>query len=197
MVPRSLTTASADQAPRRSETSAATRRALLAAALLLAGCATYGPAAPVEDRTGSPPPPPPVVPQAERPPAQTPPSRPVEPTPAPEPEPPRHDPATLALLEQSERAVDAGRYDEAIAYVERALRIHGQDVELWLRLAELNLGAGRPSNAENLAQRAIAMAGGRVDWQRRGWLIVADARDALGDREEAERIRFQWRVFRG
>ena len=121
------------------------------------------------------------------------------PAPLPEPEPiaPRHDPATLALLEQSDRAVSTGNYPEAIAYVERALRIHGQDVELWLRLAELQLGAGRPGNAEQLAQRAIAMAGSRTDWQRRGWLIIADVRDAMGDPEEAERIRFEWRAYRG
>jgi predicted Zn-dependent protease len=101
------------------------------------------------------------------------------------------------LLAQSDRAATAGRHDEAIAYVERALRIHGDDVELWLRLAELQLAASRPGNAEQLAQRAIAMAGSRTDWQRRGWLIVADAREAQGDAEEAERIRFQWRSYRG
>jgi tetratricopeptide (TPR) repeat protein len=121
------------------------------------------------------------------------------PTPPPEevPPAPRHDAATLALLAQSDRAATAGRHDEAIAYVERALRIHGDDVELWLRLAELQLAAARPGNAEQLAQRAIALAGSRTDWQRRGWLIVADAREALGDAEEAERIRFQWRSYRG
>jgi predicted Zn-dependent protease len=167
--------------------------------LLVAGCTVYGPSAPVEDRSGAPPPPPPPVAATERAPVAPAPVPTPQPAPLPEraPEPPRHDPATLALLQQSERAAGAGNYDEAIAYVERALRINGQDVELWLRLAELQLGAARPANAEQLAQRAIAMAGSRVDWQRRGWLIVADARDALGDHEEAERIRFQWRSYRG
>ena len=170
-------------------------------ALLLAGCTMYGPAAPVEERGGStrpPPPPPPMAETTQPAPAPTPAPAPrPEALPEPVPEPPRHDPATLALLEQSDRAKQAGNYDEAIAYVERALRINGQDVELWLRLAELQLAASHPANAEQLAQRAIAMAGSRTDWQRRGWLIIADARDAQGDPEEAERIRFQWRTYSG
>lgn len=169
---------------------------MFASALLLCGCAAYGPGVPVEDRAGTPPPPPPAA--TETAPATT--APPVsQPQPQPElpPQPIRRDPATLALLEQSDRALEAGRHDEAIAYVERALRIHGDDVELWLRLAELQLAASQPARAEQLAQRAIAMAGSRTDWQRRGWLIIADAREAQGDREEAERIRFEWRTYRG
>jgi tetratricopeptide (TPR) repeat protein len=119
------------------------------------------------------------------------------PLPEPTPEPPRQDPATLALLAQSDRAVQRGDVGEAIAYVERALRMNGQDVELWLRLAELQLLAARPQNAEQLAQRAIALAGSRIDWQRRGWLIVADAHEARGRQAEAEQIRLQWRTYRG
>jgi tetratricopeptide (TPR) repeat protein len=129
-----------------------------------------------------------------------PPAPPVTPAPPPPPaapEPPRQDPATLALLSQSDRALASGNVEEAIAYVERALRMNGQDVDLWLRLAELQLSNARAATAEQLAQRAIAMAGSRVDWQRRGWLIVADAKEAQGHWDEAERIRAQWRTYRG
>lgn len=172
---------------------AAVRVAITLTILVLTGCAAYVPP-PATDRTPAPPPPP--IDEAPAPETLPPPVAPA-PAPTPEPEPPRQDPATLALLGQSQRAVEAGNVDEAIAYVERALRMNGQDVELWLRLAELQLLAARPANAEQLAQRAIVMAGSRADWQRRGWLIVADAREARGDREEAERIRFQWRSYRG
>lgn len=165
---------------------------MLVPALLLAGCATYrGPPPPVEEHAPAPPPPMAETPRPA--PAPVPAPRPA----IPEPPPTRQDPATLALLEQSDRALNAGNLAEAIAYVERALRMNGQDVELWLRLAELHLAASQPADAEQLAQRAIALAGSRTDWQRRGWLIIADAREARGDAEEAERIRFEWRTFRG
>jgi len=185
-------------AARRAHPARARFGVVLLTALLLGGCAVYGPGAPVEDRGEAPPPPPPPPATTTAPAPATPPpvSRPLPREEAP-PAPAPRDPATLALLEQSDRALNAGKHDEAIAYVERALRIHGDDVELWLRLAELQLAASQPARAEQLAQRAIAMAGSRTDWQRRGWLIIADARDAQGDREEAERIRFEWRTFRG
>jgi tetratricopeptide (TPR) repeat protein len=159
--------------------------------LLLTGCAIAGPA--IIDRDPAPVPPP--VTERQPPPLE--PSVRVEPAPQPAAPAPRTDVATLALLEQSDRAVQSGNLDEAIAYVERALRVNGQDVDLWLRLAELQLAANRAGTAEQLAQRAIALSGDRVDRQRRGWLLVADAKEAQGQHADAERIRAQWHTYRG
>jgi predicted Zn-dependent protease len=117
--------------------------------------------------------PPPVLPQAE-------PDRP-----------------TLALLQQSDHSAESGDLDQAIAYIERAIRLDSRDVDLWLRLARLQLSAQRPAAAEQLAQKAIAMARDRRDQEREGWLLVADARDAQGDREGAMRIRERWRTYQG
>ncbi|MEQ8859837.1 MAG: hypothetical protein RIC56_14435 [Pseudomonadales bacterium] len=104
---------------------------------------------------------------------------------------------TLALLQQSQRAADGGDLAGAIAYVERAIRLNSRDAALWLRLAGLQLQAERPATAEQLAQKAIALAGNRDDQKRQGWLLVADAREAQGDAAAAERIRERWRTFRG
>lgn len=104
---------------------------------------------------------------------------------------------TLALLRQSERSADNGDLPGAIAYVERAIRLNPRDADLWLQLARLQLAADRPGSAEQLAQKAIALAGSATDQQRSGWLLVADAREALGDDEAAARIRARWRTFRG
>lgn len=104
---------------------------------------------------------------------------------------------TLALLRQSERSADSGDLAGAIAYVERAIRLNSRDAELWLRLARLQLAAERPGRAEQLAQKAIALAGDASDQERAGWLVVADALEAQGDPEAAARIRARWRTYRG
>jgi len=104
---------------------------------------------------------------------------------------------TLALLQQSERAAEGGNLDEAIGYVERAIRLNPRDPVLWLRLAELQLSAGRDTPAIQMAQKAIALAGSRTDVERDAWLVVADARERLGEPEEANRIRARWRTYRG
>lgn len=110
---------------------------------------------------------------------------------------PANDPATLALLTDSDRAAAAARWDDAVALVERALRIRPQDPVIWLRLAELHLLRQEPAEAERLAQRGIAFAGSNPTLARYGWLLVADARTALGDDAGARRIRAQWGPWRG
>jgi len=104
---------------------------------------------------------------------------------------------TVALLRQSNRAASSGDLASAIAYVERAIRLDSRDAELWLELGRLQLRAKRPATAEQLAHKAIALAGSRNDHQRRGWLLVADAKEAQGEQEEAARIRERWRTYRG
>jgi predicted Zn-dependent protease len=123
--------------------------------------------------------------------------------PIPEPRPPQPPAApeaegpTLALLRESERSAEGGDVEQAIAFVERAIRLDSRDVSLWLRLARLQLTAQRPAVAEQLAQRAIAMARDQRDYERQGWLLVAEAREAQGDPEGAERIRDRWQTYRG
>jgi hypothetical protein len=96
------------------------------------------------------------------------------------------DPATAALLARSDSALQAGNTGEAIAYAERAMR-----------LAELHLAANEPDAAEQLARRAVSLSGSSMSLARRAWLLVADARQAQGDKPEAQRIRAEWQIGRG
>ncbi len=126
-------------------------------------------------------------------------AQPPQPTPEqspPEPTEPRGAP-TLALLQQSERSAHDGDLESAIAYVERAIRLDSRDAALWLRLARLQLAADRPATAEQLAHKAIALAGDEERQQREGWLLVADALEAQGDDDAAASIRARWRTYRG
>ncbi len=110
---------------------------------------------------------------------------------------PSQEVPTLALLRQSQQAAEGGDLDEAIAYVERAIRLNPRDPELWLRLAELQLSGNRPDSAAQVAQKAIALAAPGSDVQRRAWLVAADAIERQGDSEEAARIRQRWQTYKG
>ena len=105
--------------------------------------------------------------------------------------------ATLALLRQSDRAESSGNTDEAVAYVERAIRLNPRQADLWVRLAELQLVRNDPGAAVQFANKAIALAGQRMDWVRDAWLVIADARAAQGEVAEAEEIRQRWQTYRG
>lgn len=116
--------------------------------------------------------------------------------PAPAPQPDAGD-ATLALVQLSERAQSAGSLPEAIAYAERAIRINPRQPDLWLRLATLELADEQPQSAIQYANKALSLADGQTQLERQAWLLIADARTALGDHEAAEAIRQRWGTYRG
>lgn len=105
--------------------------------------------------------------------------------------------ATLALLQQSERAASSGSLAEAIAYLERAIRIEPRRADLWVQLAQLEVANQQPTAAIQYANKALALAGTRTDWQRDAWLVIADAKAAQGEIEDATKIRERWRSYRG
>ena len=125
-------------------------------------------------------------------PQQTVPAPPVQPAPTPD-----ASAATLALLQQSERAASNGSLTEAIAYAERAVRINPRQADLWTRLASLELQNQHPQTAIQYATKAVSLANGRPDWQRDAWLLIASAKDSLGEHDEAREIRERWRSARG
>jgi tetratricopeptide (TPR) repeat protein len=166
----------------------------LLATLLLGGCAATAPSAGPEPAPG----PGPAQPAPDSDAGTAGQDQLPEPAASPEPrQPARTEAPTLALLRQSERSADGGDLQSAIAYVERAIRLDSRDADLWLRLAELQLAADRPATAEQLAQKGIALAGDARTTRRRGWLLVADAREAQGDADGAREIRQRWRTYRG
>lgn len=110
---------------------------------------------------------------------------------------PSPDGATLALLNQSERAAEGGSVDEALSYAERAVRIDPRRADLWTHLATLELLNEDPATAIRYARKALALASDRPDWTRDAWLVIADAKEAMGDDAAAADIRKRWRTARG
>jgi Tfp pilus assembly protein PilF len=82
-----------------------------------------------------------------------------ESTPLPEAGVPAPASPTAALLEQSRRQSASGEYDQAIASVERALRIEPGNPWLWLELAQIHRSAGNERQADGHARKALSLAG--------------------------------------
>ena len=66
---------------------------------------------------------------------------------------------TAALVEQGRRQSADGQYDQAVASVERALRIEPGNPWLWLELAQIHRSAGNARQADGHARKALSLAG--------------------------------------
>ena len=117
-----------------------------------------------------------------------------------QPEPPAEKPkstVSLALLDTAGQLAATGRTDEAVETLERAIRIEPRRGDLWLRLARLQFNAGQFAQAEQNARKGLLFLSAASDDARGAWLLIAAAREALGDIDEARSIRERWGVFRG
>lgn len=97
--------------------------------------------------------------------------------------------AVAVLWERSRAAWSEGEEEQAIAALERAVRVTPDDPVLWSRLAEYRLEQGEAGTAENLAARSNALADDRRSLRYRNWLIIEAAREQQGDGEGAREAR--------
>lgn len=90
-------------------------------------------------------------------------------------------PAVRSLMAQSQQSQAAGRQDEAIASLERAVRIEPRNAFLWSALARAQLKQANYEQAEAMAQRANSLSGGNPYIQVDNWRVIAAARNGRGD----------------
>ena len=83
--------------------------------------------------------------------------------------------AAQTLVRQSEQASDAGRYGEARALLERALRIEPNNPRVWLAFSELELKSGSPAQARAMAQKALSLAGRDAALESSAQRLLRDA----------------------
>ncbi len=97
--------------------------------------------------------------------------------------------AVHSLLEIARSDAAAGRFGNAAASMERAIRLDPRNARLWQELARLRLQQGEFVQAEHVALRSNALT--RADWGLRveNWNIIAQARDARGDAQGARSAR--------
>jgi Flp pilus assembly protein TadD len=86
----------------------------------------------------------------------------------------------LALVDQAAAQRAAGDLTGAAATLERALRIEPRNAHLWNRLARIRLEQGRYGQANSLAAKSNALAGGAEALRRDNQSIVAAARRGSG-----------------
>ena len=82
-----------------------------------------------------------------------------------------------ALVEAAEKAVGLGDLDGGIRLFEQAAEISSNDEGLWLRIAALHRGRGRPRPALEAVHRALAIR--PLDFT--ALMLRASLLDALGD----------------
>lgn len=115
---------------------------------------------------------------------------PVAPPPPPMELPVAASPPVLALLTEAQNNHYAGKTEVAVAALERALRIEPRNPGLFYRLSALRLQQEQPHLAEELAKKALSLAGQDARLKRHCWLLIENARRKRGDlagAEEAQR----------
>jgi Tfp pilus assembly protein PilF len=125
--------------------------------LILAGCA----AAPEQPPEPQPEAPPPVV------------------------TPPKENIAIAGLMESARADAAAGKLPNAAASLERALRIEPRNPRLWHELARVRSQQGQHAQAENVAVRSNSFAGDDRALRAENWKLIAETRNARGDKEGA------------
>jgi len=74
------------------------------------------------------------------------------------PQPTRTGPGVLLMAQADELAAN-GEHSQAIALLERAVRIEPRNGHAWLRLARLHVASGDLNKAQQFARRAMQFAG--------------------------------------
>lgn len=98
-------------------------------------------------------------------------------------------PAVVSLHQQAASESNQGRFDNAVAVLERALRIEPRNAFIWSSLARAHQQAGSPELAMNAASRALSFARGNPFLEETIWQTMAQARAAAGDAASADAAR--------
>jgi tetratricopeptide (TPR) repeat protein len=89
--------------------------------------------------------------------------------------------AVVGLINVARADTDAGNYPNAVASLERALRIEPKNPRLWQELARVRFKQGDYAQAENLAARSNSWVGSDNDLRAENWRLIAESRAARGD----------------
>jgi hypothetical protein len=90
-------------------------------------------------------------------------------------------PAVVALLDDADQYAATGKKQQAVASIERALRIEPKNPVLWHKLGKLHLAEGEWDQAIAMAKKSNVLAPGNNSLQAENWLIIARAKEAQGD----------------
>lgn len=98
----------------------------------------------------------------------------------------KSNPAVIALLDNADQYAAAGQNSRAVASLERAIRIDPKNPVLWHKLGYLHLQENNWVQAIAMAKKSNVLAVHDRSLQASNWLIIARARESLGDTEGSQ-----------
>lgn len=94
---------------------------------------------------------------------------------------PSSSPAVVALLNDADQYAITGKNQEAVASIERAIRIEPKNPVLWHKLGKVRLQEGKWDQAIAMAKKSNVLAAGNRLLQSENWMIIAKAKEGQGD----------------
>ena len=96
-------------------------------------------------------------------------------------------PAITSLLQKADESIDKQQWQQAIASLERALRINGKQAEAWTRLAIVYLGQYNPQQSIHMAKRSNSYSRNNQSLQAYNWLLMSRAYTLMQRQDLAEK----------
>jgi predicted Zn-dependent protease len=93
----------------------------------------------------------------------------------------KSSPAVVALLSDADKFATTGNKQEAVASIERALRIDPKNPLIWHKLSQLRLQESNWDQAIAMAKKSSVLAPGNRLLQSENWMIIARAKEGQGD----------------
>ena len=97
----------------------------------------------------------------------------------------RLSPAMASLIQQADTKINYEQWPEAIAILERALRINPKQAEAWTRMAVVYLGKLEPEQAMQMAKKSNALAARDTALQAYNWKLIARAYEQMNQPDKA------------
>ena len=94
-----------------------------------------------------------------------------------------------SLINDAEQFSSQGKTEQAVATIERALRIEPKNALLWHQLAVVRMQQQQWQQAIAMARKSNALAGANRRLKSDNWALIAAAYDSLGDKQKANEAR--------
>ena len=94
-----------------------------------------------------------------------------------------------SLINDAEQYSSQGKTEQAVATIERALRIEPKNALLWHQLAAARMQQQQWQQAIAMARKSNALAGANRRLRSDNWALIAAAYDSLGDKKKAKEAR--------
>lgn len=91
-----------------------------------------------------------------------------------------------ALVLAARQNTASGNLEAAGSAIERAIRIEPRNATLYYKLAVVRLKQSQPRLAEDLAKKSALLASDNAELKKHSWLLIAKARELLGNPEGAK-----------